>query len=259
MDATCVPDLPDPSYREVTLENSSQLRSLLNELNRNEKLLLQKVNRRDLKHMRAPVELQVPVEGDLLEHSPFPLCLEGLADVPKTIFVSLRIQAFAAYERERLVHWGPISSGRADQVTPANLYYTNWRSPRRASSINRSWIMRWYFNLHTSMGIAFHQYDMPGHPASYGCIRLLRDDARWIYDWAEEWSLGGAEGRPGRYGTPVIAFGEYDYGADSPWEDLGADSSAARVSYEEATALVRKYLWVLEKRSRVTVAQHSEE
>jgi len=34
-------------------------------------------------------------------------------------------------------------------------------------------------------GHSFHQYELPGHPASHGCIRLLERDATWIYDWGK--------------------------------------------------------------------------
>jgi len=37
--------------------------------------------------------------------------------------------------------------------------------------------------------VSFHKFDLPGYPASHGCVRLPEEDAKWIYDWADHWTL----------------------------------------------------------------------
>ena len=70
--------------------------------------------------------------------------------------------------------------------------------------------MPWYFNIDVNRGIALHEYDLPGYPASHGCIRMQMEDARYVYGWGEQWHYNG-ENQLTQKGTPVILFGRYDY------------------------------------------------
>ncbi len=210
--------------------------------------------------MRRNVELAVPeAPFDFGRYSPFPLTMTELADIPKAVLVSLRVQVFAAYEKGRLVRWGPVSTGARRHPTPAGLYHTNWRSRRKVSTINSHWIMPWYFNLHTSMGVAFHQYAVPGRPQSYGCIRLLGEDARWIYSWADEWIPPAGSGRiPRAFGTAVVVFGGYDYGEDPPWRNLVLDPSSGDVDTDILREALRRYRVVLRERVAVRLSLEAE-
>lgn len=240
------------TFQSLLVKSKVQVDELAARLGPEQFLLLEKLNRRDRKHMKKGTELFVPARTvELLDLTPFPAFLPFVSEIPKLIVVSLRVQAFAAFENGRLVHWGATSTGRVDQATPATLYSTNWRSPRRVSSINRNWIMRWYFNLHTSMGLAFHQYDMPGVPESYGCVRLLKEDAKWIFDWADasETRLEGTQ--PEAYGTPVVIFGDYDFDSEVPWSRLGDDPGADTVSLDELNDALAPYLAVIQARAKV--------
>jgi len=238
-----------PRYREFTIENATALNKLRQELTAEEMTLVLKINRRDASHLQSGLKLVIPEDfQDPDRYSPFPLQLPRLSEIPKIIFVSRRVQAFAAYENGVLVRWGPTSTGRKEQATPATLYHATWKSRLRRSSINRSWLMPWYVNIHTSMGVGLHQYAMPGYPASYGCIRLLKDDAYWVFHWTDQW-----ESRNGRtaesFGTPVIVFGDYDYDQPPPWTHLAEFPEAASVSKQELEGLLDRYLWVLLERN----------
>jgi L,D-transpeptidase catalytic domain len=207
---------------------------LRSEIGEEKMAALLKLNRLDAQHLRAGVTLVIPEQVDeLTNFSPFPQRLEAVRDIPKLILVSLRVQAFGAYEFGNLVRWGPTSSGKKASPTPAGLYNTNWKSKATRSSINDEWLLPWYFNLDSQRGIAFHQYDLPGYPASHGCLRLLEDDASWIYGWADQWTLSTDRRRVEAYGTPVIVFGKYDYGKQPPWKNLATDYSAASVTGSE--------------------------
>ncbi len=207
-----------------------------------------KLNRVDARHA-ARVPLVVPDSiGDELAYAPFPATVPALVAVPKFLAVSRRVQAVAAYEYGRLVRWGPVSTGRQATPTDPGLFFTNWKSRRTVSTDDPSWILDWYVNIIALKGVAFHEYELPGHPASHGCIRLLETDARWIYSWVDQWVPGrGAEVK--RWGTPVLVFGEYDYASRAPWLDLPADPSAARVTGAELEQALEPHLAVLAERT----------
>ena len=57
------------------------------------------------------------------------------------------------------------------------------------STVNPAWFLPWYFNFNNKTGHAFHQYELPGLPASHGCVRMLERDAQWLYRWGREWTL----------------------------------------------------------------------
>lgn len=227
-------------------------------------LTILKINRVDQDHIRFGSELLIPTEkADLLAFSPFPREIEAVKDIPKFVLVSRKVQAFGAYESGKLVWWGPTSTGKKSTKTPAGLFHTNWKSRSRISSVNPSWILPWAFNLDLKEGIAFHQYDLPGYPASHGCVRLLESDAKWVFDWADQWILSKPEYKPLAYGTPVIIFDEYAYGQTPPWKRLSADPKAASVSIDEIGKLLNKDLpviaaWSQEREiAMATIAQAS--
>jgi hypothetical protein len=185
--------------------------------------LLEKLNRADAEHLgRLPV-LVVPDEpfADELLLSPLPLAWGWAANLRKAIVVDQPAQVFGAYECGRLVRWGPVSSGRRERPTPAGLFHLNWRSPGRPSTENPKWYMTWYFNFDNPRGLALHQLELPGRPASHACVRLLARDARWIYAWGEGWRLDPERRRILAPGTPVLVRGGYGFGDPPPWRSLG--------------------------------------
>ena len=183
--------------------------------------LLEKLNRADASRLARLPTLVMPAEaGDELQHSPLPFTFGWASELPKAIVVHLPSQAFGAYERGSLVRWGPISSGRESDRTPSGLFYLNWKSPGRHSSIDPDWYMRWYFNFEARRGIAFHQYRLPGIPASHACVRLLERDAKWLFEWGEGSKHDERGRRVPASGTPVLILGQYDFDAPPPWRSL---------------------------------------
>ena len=180
--------------------------------------LLEKLNRADSARLDRVPLLVVPdiwLE-DERSYSPLPARYGGAAAYPKMLVVHLPGQAFAAYERGELVRWGPVSSGARATPTPQGLFALTWRSTGHASSVNPDWFLRWYFNFDSREGLAFHEYSLPGGPASHGCLRLLARDARWLYEWGEGWSIDPGSGRAAP-GTPVLIVGSYDHDNPPPW------------------------------------------
>ena len=207
------------------------------------------LNRIDLEHLRQDATLVVPERPiTMAEAAPFPSSLgDQSAWPPRMLLVSRRVQAFAAYEQDRLVRWGAISSGRAETPTPTGLFATNWRAKLRRSSDNPAWLLPWYFNFINSSGVSFHQFDLPGYPASHACVRLREPDAMWIYSWAESWILGDQR-RIEVYGTPVLVFGDYDFGNPGPWTRLVENPAATTVTLEEIQQAVQPHRLTLAER-----------
>jgi hypothetical protein len=99
------------------------------------------------------------------------------------------------------------------------LFHLNWRARRRTSTDNAEWDLEWYFNFHNSRGLAFHEYALPGRPASHACLRLLQRDAAWICNWGDGWVLSQDGQNVLSFGTPVLILGAYDFSAPKPWMD----------------------------------------
>jgi hypothetical protein len=221
-----------------------------------ELLTVLKINRIDAGHARGRQLLVPDSIGQELSYRPFPDSIPGLTGIPKFVLVSRRVQAFGAYEDGRLVRWGPTSTGKEATPTDSGLFFTNWKSKRAISTDDPSWILDWYVNFIALKGVAFHEYELPGRPASHGCVRLLEVDARWVFQWADQWVPG--RGRMVKeYGTPVLVMGEYDYTAPAPWTRLAENPDADRVTTDEVEAALRPHLTLLAERSpplRIAVA-----
>ena len=231
-------------YRVRPISDAQALRRLSRSLGSERFLLALKVNRRDSLHVKTGDSLMVPdSNATLLGLSPFPRQVPSSSELDKLILVSRRVQAFAAYEQGRLTRWGPTSTGRESLQTPEGLYHTNWKDAERTSTFNEEWLLKWYVNLDSFLGISFHLFELPGYPASHSCIRLMEDDAIWLYGWADQWTLDATDRRKVvKPGTPVVIFGRYAYGKKAPWRRLAADSSATNVPLFEIETALGAYL-----------------
>lgn len=221
-------------FRSYLISSPRELLKLRDDLGADRFEEVLKLNRIDLRHARQGDTLIVPTAAeDWHDLAPFPSEWKEAAELPKLVVVSLRFQAWAAYEEGRMLHWGPLSSGRRSTPTFVGLYHTNWRQRERRSTFNGEWQLKWYINLHNWNGISFHQYDLPGFPDSHSCLRLSADDSEWIYYWCQSWALSADQRTVLREGTPVVVFGEYAWGAPRPWKRLAEDPKAGRLSSAE--------------------------
>jgi hypothetical protein len=171
-----------------------------------------------------------------MDYSPFPDTVVALRDTPEYVVVSYRLQAFGAYKNGVLQRWGPVSMGKRSTPTPIGLFHTNWKSKRQISTENENWILPWYFNLINSSGVSFHQYELPGFPASHSCIRMREIDARWMYEFAQQWTLDASGKHVLKWGTPVYIFGTYPWGKGRPWFELIKNPKANYLSADSLIA-----------------------
>ncbi len=118
------------------------------------------------------------------------------------------------------------------------------------STVDDEWILKWNFNIENRQGIGWHQYELPGYPASHSCLRLLENDAKWMYDWAAEWILKDTNTVIAR-GTPVIVYGDYDFDNRPPWFHLSKNPKATTISSQELEAHVAKHLTEIRKQQQL--------
>ena len=252
-----IPQLPLINYKFISLPKQNRYKFLVEKYDTIRAKIILALNRLDERFIRKPDSIVVPdtIINDKILYSPFPRHLALLDSVKKILLVDQRIQAFAAYEFGNLVNWGPTSTGKKSTPTPNGLFHTNWKSKKTISTDDSTWILKWYFNLENFRGISLHQFDMPGYPASHACVRLLEEDAFWIYNWAEQWILTKDEEFVIAYGTPVIIYGNYDYKGIKPWLLIITEPEKALVSEDELNEIINDHILTIltrqEERERI--------
>lgn len=223
--------------------NDSLMKKFNKEFSAAQKYTIAALNRIDVDHIKTRDSLIVPNEfyADFLQYSPFPNQVEILEQIEKFIVFSYPIQAFAVYENGVLKKWGPTNMGKKTAQTPRKLYFTNWKGRKVKSTVDNEWILNWNFNIHNTEGIGFHQYALPGYPASHSCLRLLDADAQWLYNWADQWVLKDSKTVEIK-GNPVLVYGDYNFGVKGIWYQLYKDPTITTVSESQLTQLVQPHM-----------------
>jgi hypothetical protein len=231
-DAESLPDRIDFTYHILKMKDSG-MKMLRRQYDVKQQALILALNRVDRDNVGRLDSIIIPdtLLQNFMLYSPFPYEVADLKDVKKIIFFSYPAQAFGAYENGRLVKWGPTSMGRKDAQTPTGLYYANWKAEETQSTVDDEWILKWNFNIENKEGVGWHQYAMPGYPASHSCLRLLESDARYLYDWADQWVLKGTDNILAN-GTPTVVFGSYPFGGTKPWLTLAQNPKALDITPE---------------------------
>ncbi|MGA9211408.1 L,D-transpeptidase [Kaistella sp.] len=220
------------------------------------------LNRLDLKNKWRADTLSIPdrIDSTLMVYTPFPQNLEILKGVHKIVLFSYKIQAFSVYQNGKLIRWGPTSMGSKAAQTKRGLMFTNWKKKLSISSVSSEWKLPYNFNVQNTLGIGWHQYDLPGYPASHSCLRLLMNDAKFLYGWADQWilNIGGTTVKAN--GTPVIVFGDYKWGAKKPWKNLSINPKSNNISVKDMNAAIEpnlpKILEEQEKRKAIEASEN---
>lgn len=234
------------SYRLDSIATMEELDSFQTKFSEEEKKMIFALNRMDAWRLKVGNKIVIPdsLPVNFLDLSPFPKKMGILDSIPKSVLIAQRIQAFALYEGEDLVFWGPVSSGKRSTPTPNGLHYGNHKAKKKVSTVNPDWLLPYYFNFMNFEGVGVHEYAMPGYPASHACVRLRKEDAQFIYDWAEQWELNHNEQEVLKNGTPFMVFGEYDFEGNVPWFKLAEDNRSNFLNAEEQDILknyVKRY------------------
>jgi hypothetical protein len=122
---------------------------------------------------------------------------ERPAGVPPQAFwveVDLNQQTFAAYEGDRLVYAGMVSSGAGDYPTRTGLFRVWLRYPLTVMAGGEEDGYPYYLEdvphtLYFDREIGLHGaywHDDFGFPRSHGCVNMPPRSAEWLYKWSKQ-------------------------------------------------------------------------
>lgn len=254
--ATTASPAPNPNARytyHFIHPKDSAGKAELKGLSKEQMQIVYAINRVDPGPAKRTDTLVIPDqwEADLIAYSPFPAHVPGLQEVKKIIIFSYPIQAFGVYENGQLIRWGPTSMGKKATPTPIGLFFSNWKSKEATSTVDPTWKLKWNFNVSNKGGVGWHQYAMPGYPASHSCMRLFDYDAQWLYDWADQWRISPDRGTVLVKGTPCIIYGKYAFGQLKPWRRLPLDGADNDISPGALMAEITPHLEKIMEAQRV--------
>ena len=167
-------------------------------------------NRIDRRHIYPGVRIKVPDDlTQVHDFSPMPKRYAPADGSPKFILVNLTEQFLGAYDYGKLVLSFPIASGKSTDPTPDGLFKVTAYDRLHSSSVYDIEGTHTPYPMHyglrffiTPKGVAdwIHGRDMPGYPASHGCIGLydeqmqkenygvprhpILESARKLFEWA---------------------------------------------------------------------------
>jgi hypothetical protein len=167
-------------------------------------------NRIDRRHVFPGMSLKIPRRlDDIRDYTPMPKYYPPAESEEKLILVDLSEQYLGAYEHGVLAFSAPIATGTRNNATPRGEFRITAYSRQHRSSlyqIDRStefYPMNYglrFFVDRDGVSYWFHGRDLPGYPASHGCIGLYDEgmqnevynypptpeleDARKLFEWA---------------------------------------------------------------------------
>ena len=193
-------------------------------------------NRIDRRHAWPGMTLKVPRRlEDIKDFSPLPAMLEYPSQEKegKLILVDLTEQFLGAYEQGRLVFSYPIASGDSKFQTPTGEFKVTAYSRNHVSSLYKiekttipypmHYALRFFIN---KKDVAFwiHGRDLPGYPASHGCVGLYDEEmqkkyyrvpdkpeleaARHLFEWAIAPNVDDGDLHTLKNGPKVLIIGE---------------------------------------------------
>jgi peptidoglycan hydrolase-like protein with peptidoglycan-binding domain len=101
-------------------------------------------------------------------------------DAPLQVFVSTRWQRLDLYAGTKRIGSCPVSSGQKGHETPHGIFTILGKRRYHRSNIYSGAPMPFMHRL-TWSGIALHEGNLPGYPASHGCVRMPGKFARHLF------------------------------------------------------------------------------
>jgi L,D-transpeptidase catalytic domain len=106
------------------------------------------------------------------------------AGQPIMAIVSLRNQRITVYDAKGWILRAPVSSGQSGRETPAGIFSVLEKDADHHSNLYDDASMPHMQRL-TWSGIALHGGNLPGYPASHGCVRMPFDFAERLFDMTQ--------------------------------------------------------------------------
>jgi len=196
--------------------------------------LVARFNRIDRRHVYPGMTIKVPDSMDAIrEYSPVPQFYEPAKRYEKYIVISLTEQWLGAYEYGKLKFSNPAATGRTGFETPTGVFRITARHKNHTSSLYRTDndeaqypmdnAMRFYVAA-DGVGYWIHARDIPGRPASHGCIGL--------FDEAMQKRMFATPEKPVLLDSQKVyawAVGEEEYEGDSGNQEELADGPIVEV------------------------------
>lgn len=186
--------------------------------------LVARFNRVDRRHVYPGMTIKVPDNiADIRTYTPLPRFYQPAARHEKYILVDITEQWLGAYEHGKLVFSVPAATGKETTETPTGMFSITTRDRHHTSSLYKTandeeqYPMDNALRFHIgadNVSYWLHARDLPGRPASHGCIGLYDEemqkrvfdtpqnpvlkDSQRLYEWAAgeneyEDDSGGAE------------------------------------------------------------------
>ena len=126
--------------------------------------------------VQAPIATPAPKPRkkgpvDTLKPGQFMWVKQEVYEGPMKIVVVLDTQRIYVFQNEQLIGFSTISSGKKGKETPTGIFSILQKNVDHKSNLYSNAPMPFMQRL-TWDGIAVHGGDLPGYPASHGCIRL---------------------------------------------------------------------------------------
>lgn len=99
---------------------------------------------------------------------------------PLVLVVSLNNQTVTVYDDGKVIAKSPISSGMSGHETPTGIFSILEKNRQHYSNLYGGAPMPFMQRV-TNSGVALHAGDLPGYPASHGCVRLPYSFARNLF------------------------------------------------------------------------------
>lgn len=163
---------------------------------KDERELVKFINRTN-EFLSLGMVIAIPEEIDgktIYDFSPFPS--EDKQYQEKVIVIDHYNMAWAAYEESQLLRWGPISAGSPKCFenpggcqTPGGQYQIIRKNGKDCASNSYPQLISGErggaampYCMFFYKGYAIHgSYHLPGYHNSHGCVRLLVEDAKWLF------------------------------------------------------------------------------
>ncbi|MDD2897782.1 MAG: L,D-transpeptidase [Desulfuromonadaceae bacterium] len=186
-------------------------------------VLVARFNRVDRRHIYPGMTIKVPDNiEDIRTYTPLPRFYQPAARHEKYILVDITEQWLGAYEYGKLAFSTPAATGKATTETPVGMFQVSTRHINHTSSLYKTaddeeqYPMDNALRFHVgedNVSYWLHARDLPGRPASHGCIGLFDEemqlrvfgypqkpvllDSQKLYNWAAgEDEYGEDSGEP---------------------------------------------------------------
>jgi hypothetical protein len=151
-------------------------------------------NRLDRRHFLGGVSIKVPKRLEQVKNfNPMPLAYPQAAREPKCILVDQAEMFLGAYQYGKLAFSSPIALGVQGKMVPNGAFRIDAADPKHQSNlyeveeIGRPYPMHYALRFWVDKSKEdepsywIHGRDLPGYPASHGCIGLYDEEMQYDY------------------------------------------------------------------------------